>query len=64
MPTVTPARQAIGEKENYLKEGFLDTLKLNNSLIPHAVFSVIAATNNSLQKPSCHRLCFILLHSN
>lgn len=61
MPTVTPARRAIGERVNYLKEGLMDTLKLNNSLIPHALFSVTAMANNSLLEPSCYRLYFIFV---
>lgn len=46
VPTVTTALRAIGEKENYLKEGLMDTLKLNNSLIPYAATKVIALTIN------------------
>lgn len=61
--TVTPALRAIGEKENYLKEGLMDTLKLNNSLIPYAATKVIALTINLFQKPSCYTLCFMFWHS-
>lgn len=49
IPTVSPAQRAIGEKDDSLKEGLYGyLLRLNNSLIPHAVFSAIAVTNNSV----------------